>query len=138
MRVFVLTANAIGKLDATIVATIACITYRPELFMLVGIAGAFRVGRRLTNEVPLSLGDVLIPSVISDMDLRRISEPELPELRPTPVEVSRHVLDVVQYAVDSGWYDLIPPIIRKHMVPQVHIGPILSGNAGNRIRYRVS
>jgi nucleoside phosphorylase len=134
--VIVVAAPEMGKVEAAVVTTRACLCFRPQFVFLIGIAGGFRQvgGHQARN--PMNLGDILIANQIVDIDLRKIYAPRAVSVRQRVLKIRDSALRLAHGASHLDW-DLNVPAHYRHRYayskrgsngPRVHFGPMVCGD----------
>jgi nucleoside phosphorylase len=123
----VVSAAHMGRLEAAVTASIACVTLEPSFVFLVGIAGGFRFG---PAGVKLSLGDVIVANEIVDVDMRRIyAPPDGMKIRLRKFSLPPKFLIIASEVSSKAWHSQIPPRIARGAIPNVHYGTVVSSES---------
>lgn len=97
VEILVYSSYAIGRVPAAIATTKALLESKPNMLVVLGIAGGF-------TETGVQLGDVLIAEVVADLATRKIHSDEdssIAEFRANPFRTDKRMIEFL----DSGNFD---------------------------------
>lgn len=107
-----------GRLESAIACQEILYFFQPKIFFLVGLVGGFQ-----KNNV--HLGDILIATSIIDYERQRIDN-EGSLIRWRTHNINNSLLDEMRI-ISSNWIDLIEEKHIRTRLPEIHFGPIFSG-----------
>ncbi|MEX1363125.1 MAG: protein kinase [Nannocystaceae bacterium] len=94
--------------------------WKPSIVFLVGIAGG-------ASQNDVAIGDVLIAQQIVDYEIQKI-KPEGASARYQTYRVDSKLYNVCQNILPVEWQDIMPASRPDEGAPQVHLGPMVSGD----------
>lgn len=119
-RIIVMSLLGMGRVEAATAAAAAIQRWRPYYVLLVGIAGGIEASK-------VRLGDILISDQIVDYELQKLT-PQGPEVRWTVQRADARLLAACQNYRSDDWQKLIQINSPAGTRPDLHIGPIASGD----------
>jgi nucleoside phosphorylase len=103
-----------GRINAAIATTEALHLWHPEVILVVGIAGGF-------ESAGVSQGDILVATEILDFEHQRVKD-DGAEIRWRSFVASKELMAAAVATSRQDW------LHKPHKQPQVHFGPLLSGD----------
>jgi len=119
----VICPDAMGRTEAAIAVTKACILYRPRLVIVCGRAGGLRYWGNSARR--LSIGDVIVTTKLVDLDIRKMTRYGIDDVRPRVPDLAGEELACAEEVAKSKWWRFLPENKKN---PKAHFGSVISGN----------
>jgi nucleoside phosphorylase len=119
-RVVVMCLLGMGRVQAVAATVDAIRRWHPRYIVLIGIAGGIAARN-------IQIGDILIPDQVVDYELQKLT-PEGPEVRWDVQRADARLLNACNNFRSESWRKLIKIKRPDRGKPNVHTGPIASGD----------
>jgi len=118
VRGIVTCAEGVGRVESVIASQEILSFFHPRFFFLIGLAGGF-------NRNNVDVGDILIATSIIDYERQRIEDND--------IQIRWHTYDINSIFTSDmeitkkDWLHIMQEENQQRKTPNIHLGPILSG-----------